>query len=94
VQSVLVEEYWDELQRGFAEHHLHVFHVVLDANESVLRARIAADQADREAEQWRIDHIAAYVSARSWMPASADLVIDTTDLTPADAASLILEALK
>jgi hypothetical protein len=39
--------------------------VLLDSDELVLRARIAADQVDRNAEQRRLDHVAAYESARS-----------------------------
>ena len=92
VQTVLVEEYWDELRFGFAHHGLELFHVVLDADESVLRERISADQIERGARQWRLDHLAAYESARSWMAVGADLVIDTARLSAPDAASRILRS--
>jgi hypothetical protein len=94
VQTVLVEEYWSELQRGFGRQGLDVFHVLLDADETVLRTRITRDTADPGAEQWRLDHVDRYRSARSWMISRADLVVDTTGLTAADAAGQILEAMK
>jgi hypothetical protein len=92
VQTVLVETYWGELRKGFAEDSLDMFHVVLDADKDALRRRIVADQEERTAESWRLDHIAAYVSARSSLTASADLVIDTAEQTAAGAALQILRA--
>ena len=87
VQTVLVEEYWLELKRRFGIRGLQVCQVLLDADAAALRARIAADPCAR---QWRLDHVAAYESARSWMRASADLIVDTRGLTAADAAEQIL----
>jgi hypothetical protein len=92
MQTVLVEQYWDELRRGFADHGLEVFHIVLDADDVTLRSRIMAD-GDRGAVQWRLDHLDTYTSARAWMTTSADLVIDTTALTAAETASLVVDAL-
>lgn len=94
VQSVLVETYWNELRKGFAERQLDVFHVLLDAQADTLHARITSDQVEGGAERWRLDHIAAYESARPWMTACADLVVDTTRLTAAEAALRIMEALQ
>jgi hypothetical protein len=94
VQTVLVEQYWDELRHGFADQGIDLFHVVLDVEEPALLARIAADEVDPCAEPWRVNHIAADMSARPWMTAAADLVVDTTGLTARDAAAQILEALK
>jgi hypothetical protein len=92
-QTVLVEEYWDELRRGFTAHGMKVFHVVLDADQVTLRARIMADGADRGAAPWRLDHLDTYDSARAWMTSSADLVVDTAGLTAAETASLVGDAL-
>ncbi len=89
VQTVLVEEYWLELQRRLAAQGLTVRHVLLDADIAALRARIASDDTAR---QWRLDHVAAYESTRSWMRASADLIVDTTGRTAADAADQICAA--
>jgi hypothetical protein len=93
VQTVLVEEHWHELRRGCASHRLDVFHVLLDADESTLRARITEDQIDRKAAAWRLDHLGAYESARPWMTAAADLVVDTTRQTAVDVAARVLESL-
>ena len=89
VQTVLVEEYWLDLQHRFDAQGLEVRHVLLDADVAALRSRIAADAC---ATQWRLDHVARYESARSWMRARADLVVDTTGLTSADAADQICAA--
>jgi hypothetical protein len=94
MQTVLVEEYWGELRRGFTDHRMEVFHVVLDADEATVRSRIMADGADRGAAQWRLDHLHTYNSARAWMTASADLVVDTAGLTAAETASLVVDALR
>ena len=81
VQTVLVEQYWDELRHGFADQGIDLFHVVLDVEEPALLARIAADEVDPCAEPWRVNHIAADMSARPWM-------------TAREAAAQIVEALK
>jgi chloramphenicol 3-O-phosphotransferase len=92
VQTVLVEQYWTELRHGLSAQGLDVFLVVLDADESVLRSRIAADETERDAEPWRLDHIAAYLGARPWMIAAADLVIDTSTRTPTEVATQVVAA--
>ncbi len=92
VQSVMNQEYWEELRAGVTENGESIFHVVLDCDESTLRGRIHADQVEVNAKDWRLEHIAALQDARPWMTATADLVIDTS-LVSADAvAATILEA--
>jgi hypothetical protein len=49
-----------------------VFHVVLDADECVLRQRI---QDSGEAQAWRLARLAEYQASRSWMTPAADLVV-------------------
>lgn len=93
VQTVLVEQYWDELSRGMRDQGLDVCHVVLDASGPVLRQRIAADTLDPGARQWRLDHVSRYEQARGWMTASADLVVRTDGLTAADVAERIISGL-
>ena len=90
VQSVFVERYWSELRAGLAARGLDLFHVVLECDEDQLRTRIAADELDSAARQWRLDHVSAYRTARKWLVEAADLVIDTTDTAAAEAARLIL----
>jgi adenylylsulfate kinase-like enzyme len=89
VQSVFDAAYWAELRAGMAAHDLDVVHVVLDADEATLRSRIAADDVERDAAQWRLDHIVAYRSACEWLFGDADLVIDTTALDPVDVAARV-----
>lgn len=89
VQTVLVEDYWRELREGFAELQVPLLHVVLDCDEDALRKRISEDEVDAGAAEWRMNHIDAYRSAREWMVADADLVIDISDMEPARAAALV-----
>ncbi len=86
VQTVLVEEYWRQLRAGLEERRIKVLHVVLDADEATLRARILDDEVEREAEQWRLDHVGTFAAARPWLLESADLVVDTTQLSATEAA--------
>ena len=93
VQSVLSEPYWTELRAGMATAGLDVFHVLLDCDEAALRDRIRADEVERDAEQWRLDHIAAYDAARPWLLDAADLVIDTSSVERTHVAATVLAAL-
>ncbi len=93
VQTVLVESYWSELRSGFQQLGIAVIHVVLDCHEDALRHRIISDDADPSASDWRSRHIEKYRSARSWMTAEADLVVDVTARSPQDAAAIILKTL-
>ena len=88
-QTVLEENYWDELERGLSEHGDEVLHVLLDAEEGVIRSRIEADQTEVAAKPWRLDHMPKYASARSWLASRADLVVDTTHLAPQQVADRI-----
>jgi shikimate kinase len=92
VQTVLVEAYWAQLRAGLAERSLDVFHVLLHADDAVLAERIKADEAERGACQWRLDHLAEYATARPWMEAAADLVVDSTTLSAADVAQAVAAA--
>lgn len=94
VQSVLVEGYWSELTQGMEREGLEVFHVLLDCDESVLRERIADDEDDPGAAEWRMSHVDTYRSARGWMVEAADLVVDTASAEPKVVASRILDALE
>jgi hypothetical protein len=92
VQTVLVATYWSELRHGMEREGLGPFHVVLDCDESTLRARIADDLEDPGAAEWRLRHVDEYRTARAWMIDAADLVVDTTRCDAASAARLILAA--
>ena len=92
VQTVLSEAYWAELTSGFRQQKLDVFHVLLEADPQVLAQRIEADETERTARQWRLDHISGYLTARNWLTAAADLVVDSTTRTPAQVAQVIATA--
>lgn len=87
-QSVLDPRYWSELRTGLADHQ--VIHVVLYADADTLRRRIDADRRCPSAREGRLQHLEDYVEAAHWLRAQADLVIDTSVLTPYDAARRIL----
>jgi hypothetical protein len=92
VQTVLEENYWDELETRLLDQGHEVLHVLLEADEAVMRRRIDADEIEAAARHWRLDHLPRYASARPWLGARADLVLDTTDLTPQLVADRIWEA--
>jgi len=89
-QTALNPGYLAEMFAGLRAAGVPVFHVLLDASEEVLRRRI---EASEEARQWRLDHLAEYCRARPWLRQEADLVLDTTALTAAQAAGEIASAL-
>jgi hypothetical protein len=93
VQTVLVQDHWEEMRSRFSERQQEVVHVVLDAPATVLASRIKKDQIERSAEQWRLDHIESYESAKTWLLPAADLVVDAHLLSVADVASSILQSL-
>lgn len=92
VQSVLDANYWDEIESGLASLGHEVLHVVLEAEERVMRRRIDSDEVERGARQWRLDHLPTYAAARPWLVTRADLLLDTTALTPQEAADLVVDA--
>lgn len=92
VQTVLVADYWAELVEGFADRGLRIFHVLVDCEEDELRRRITTDEIESQASEWRLDHVARFQAARSWIADAADLVVDTTDVAPEEAADRIATA--
>jgi len=90
-QTVLEEEYWDELLRGLSGRGHEVFHVLLDAEPEVMLERIRADRMESTAKQWRINHLSDYTAARPWLAKRADLTLDTTGLAPHQVADRIWE---
>ncbi|MFH8716182.1 AAA family ATPase [Streptomyces zaomyceticus] len=83
--TVLVEEYWREIGTGLARHAVPVRHFVLHADQDTLRGRIEGDTA-MGPSSFRLRHLEPYAeAARTWLHAEAE-VVDTTRLTPAQAA--------
>lgn len=89
--TVLVEPYWREINQGFASHNIPVHHFVLHADQSTLRGRIQNDSV-MGPSSFRFRYLPQYQEAfQTWLRKEAQ-VIDTTELTPAQAASAIAEA--
>jgi predicted kinase len=93
-QTVLEEDYWDELVRGLSDRGHDVLHVLLEADEATMRARIEADAEEAKARTWRLAHLSTYAEARTWMVRRADLVVDTTDLTAVQVADRVCAAVR
>jgi hypothetical protein len=88
-QTVLEERYWDEVEVGLSTRGHTVLHVLLEAEEPIMRSRIEADVVAR---QGRLDHLPKFAEARSWMARRADLIVDTTELTPEQVADRVWDA--
>ena len=90
--TVLVEPYWHEISTGFARHAIPVRHFVLHADQETLRRRIEREHA--VPSPFRLTYLEPYAeAARTWLHGEAE-VVDTTHLTPAQAALQIVEAVK
>lgn len=90
--TVLVEAYWLEIAEGLAHHGVPVRHFVLHADAATLRGRIAGDSVLGPQSPFRLAHLEPYAeAARTWLHEAAE-VVDTTDLTPAQAAAHVAEA--
>ncbi|MET9499997.1 AAA family ATPase [Streptomyces sp. NPDC006552] len=91
--TVLVEPYWREIRTGLAGHGIPVRHFVLHADQETLRGRIEGDLV-MGPSTFRHAYVEPYAeAARTWLHAAAE-VVDTTHLTPAEAARRIVAALK
>jgi hypothetical protein len=92
--TVLVEQYWREISAGLAQHAIPVRHFVLHADQATLRRRIAGDSVVGPNSSFRLKYLEPYAeAARTWLHGEAE-VVDTTHLTPAEAALRIAEAVK
>lgn len=92
--TVLVEKYWCEMSSGLAQHAIPVRHFVLHADQDTLRERIAGDTVLGPNPPFRLQYLEPYAeAARTWLHAEAE-VVDTTHLTPAQAAQQIADAVK
>ncbi|MBF9131189.1 ATP-binding protein [Plantactinospora sp. S1510] len=88
--TVLVEQYWREISTGLAGHAIPVRHFVLHADHATLLGRIEAEHA--VPSPFRLKYLDPYAeAARTWLHDEAE-VVDTTHLTPAQAARQIADA--
>ncbi|MBF6302966.1 hypothetical protein IU459_36460 [Nocardia amamiensis] len=95
VQPVLVEDCWAQITEGCRARGYPVRHVVLESSPDTLRQRIREDRTVRGAIGRRMEHTADYVAARdAWLANSADLIINTTDISARQTAELIADAMR
>lgn len=89
--TVLVESYWQEISDGLSEHGIPIRHFMLHADQATLRDRIQNDTV-LGPSTFRFSYLEPYaVAARSWLHNQAE-VIDTTDLTPDQAAQQVADS--
>lgn len=92
--TVLVEQYWREISAGLVQYAIPVRHFVLHADQDTLRRRIAGDCVVGPNSSFRLKYLEPYAeAARTWLHGAAE-VVDTTYLTPAEAARQIADAVK
>jgi hypothetical protein len=90
--TVLVEQYWREISAGLAQHAIPVRHFVLHADQNTLLRRIEGDTGPNS--PFRLKYLEPYAAAaRAWLHDDAE-VVDTTHLTPAQAAVQIAKSVK
>jgi hypothetical protein len=89
--TVLTEAYWREISGGLAAHGIPIRHFVLHADTDTLRDRIQHDP-DVGPSAFRLSRVEPYAeAARTWLHAEAE-VVDTTRITPDEAADRIAAA--
>ncbi|WP_406315540.1 AAA family ATPase [Streptomyces sp. NBC_00118] len=89
-QTVLVEQYWQEIHTGLTQAGIPVHHFLLHADQDTLVERIETDTKPKSitARRWRLDHLADYRQSLSWLHRAAE-VIDTAEITPDRVAKII-----
>ncbi|TJZ44090.1 NUDIX domain-containing protein [Streptomyces piniterrae] len=98
--TLLRQEYRDEIFGSLAARRIPVRHVLLHAEETILRTRIAGreeipgnTEANESVRQWSLDHLGSYAGALDWIRADAH-VVDTSGLTPRQTAEQVAEAVR
>jgi 8-oxo-dGTP pyrophosphatase MutT (NUDIX family) len=98
--TLLRQQYRDEIFGALASRCIPVHHVLLHAEETILRARIEARDAypgepgrSADIRRWCLDHLDDYRTALPWLAGDAE-VIDTGALTPRRTAELIAAAVR
>lgn len=98
--TLLRQEYRDEIFGGLASRRIPVRHVLLHADETFLRERIALreeipgdPEASASVREWCLRHLAAYRDALPWLTADAHTV-DVGGLSPRQTAERIAEAVR
>jgi hypothetical protein len=85
-QTVLVEDYWQEIRAGLETAGIPLHHFVLHADRATLVRRIEGDA--QPSSPWRLHHLTAYQDALPWLSREAQ-VVDTTNISPTEVAAHI-----
>ncbi|MEU9119010.1 NUDIX domain-containing protein [Streptomyces sp. NPDC048506] len=98
--TLLRQDYRDEIFGALAARRIPVRHILLHAEETILRQRIAhraeqpGDPGTQEStRRWSLEHLGLYADALAWLTDDAH-VVDTTRLTPRQAAERVAEAVR
>ncbi|MFE2431499.1 NUDIX domain-containing protein [Streptomyces sp. NPDC059373] len=98
--TLLRQDYRDEIFGGLSSRRIPVRHVLLHAEETILRERIAQreefpgdPEASASVRTWCLGHLAAYAEALPWITADAH-TIDTGALDSRRTAERIAEAVR
>ncbi|MEW1660949.1 MULTISPECIES: NUDIX domain-containing protein [unclassified Streptomyces] len=98
--TLLRQEYRDEIFGSLAARRIPVQHVLLHAEETILRERIAhREEAPGDPEvnasvrRWCLEHLGPYAQSLGWLKSDAH-VVDTTELTPRQTAERVAEAVR
>ncbi len=89
--TVLIREYWQEIEQGLAQHGVPIRHLVLHADETTLRRRITGDRSFGPGPStFRSGLVDAYAEAfHAWLRDAAE-VVDTADRTPEEVADEVV----
>ncbi|MEV6564917.1 NUDIX hydrolase [Streptomyces kronopolitis] len=98
--TLLRQEYRDEIFGALAARRIPVRHVLVHAEETILRDRIAEREKGSEdaraaasTRRWSLAHLGPYADALPWLRGDA-LVVDTGRLTPRQTAERVAEAVR
>lgn len=98
--TLLRQEYRDEIFGALAARRIPVRHVLVHAEETILRARIAEREkgsgdagAAASTRRWSLAHLGNYADALSWLRGDAH-VVDSSRLTPRQTAERVAEAVR
>ena len=96
--TLLHHDYAHDIFSGLADRGATAHHILLHTDKETLQYRITAHdmfpddpEHSEQVRTWRMNHIPAYQNALPWLTTSANLTIDTTHLTPKQAAHHILQ---
>ena len=87
-QTVLVERYWQEISEGIAAAGVELAFITLHASANEHERRIAEDQVETDAAEWRRARRLDYDRAYPWL-SEASVVLDTSLCAPDDVVDLV-----